>query len=98
MALDLMEPFRPLIADQAILSGLNNGQLKAHHFLIEGNAMLLSEDGRKLALELLEKRFLGSVTLEGRTEAVTWRASIGLEDGLRRTYEWFRQSAAPVRS
>ena len=27
LALDLMEPFRPLIADQAVLSGLNNGQL-----------------------------------------------------------------------
>lgn len=78
LALDLMEPFRPLIADQAVLSGLNNGQIKPHLFVIEANATLLNDAGRKLALELLEKRFLGSVTLEGRTEAVTWRACIGL--------------------
>jgi CRISP-associated protein Cas1 len=78
LALDLMEPFRPLIADQAILSGLNNGQLKSEHFRIEGHAVLLTDDGRKLALELLEKRFSGSVTLEGRAEAVSWRQAIGL--------------------
>jgi CRISPR-associated protein Cas1 len=73
-----MEPFRPLIADQAVLSGLNNGQMKPEHFRVEGHAVLLSEDGRKLALELLEKRSLGSVTLEGRGEAVSWRQAIGL--------------------
>lgn len=78
LALDLMEPFRPLIADQAVLSGLNNGQMKPEHFRIEGHAVLLSDEGRKLALELLEKRFTGSVTLEGRAEAVSWRQTIGL--------------------
>ena len=78
LALDLMEPFRPLIADQAMLSGLNNGQAKPEHFRNEGHAVLLTQDGRKLALELLEKRFTTSVTLEGRAEAVSWRAAIGL--------------------
>jgi CRISPR-associated endonuclease Cas1 len=78
LALDLMEPFRPIIADQAILSGLNHGQLKAEHFRVEGHAVLLIDDGRKLALDLLERRFTGSVTLEGRAEAVSWRQAIGL--------------------
>ncbi len=78
LALDLMEPFRPLIADQAILSGLNNGQMKPEHFQIDSHAVLLSEDGRKLALELIERRLLGPVTLTGRADAVTWREAIGL--------------------
>ena len=78
LALDLMEPFRPLIADQAVLAGLNNGQLKAEHFRTEGYAVLLTDHGRRLAIELLERRLLGSVTLEGRSEATTWREAIGL--------------------
>lgn len=78
LALDLMEPFRPVIADQAILSGLNHGQIKPAHFRIEGHAVLLTEDGRKLALELLERRFTGAVNIEGRSEAVSWRQAIGL--------------------
>lgn len=73
LALDLMEPFRPLIADQAILSGLNNGQLRQEHFRVEGGAVLLSDDGRKLALELLERRYQGSLTIVGRAEPVSWR-------------------------
>jgi CRISP-associated protein Cas1 len=81
LALDVMEPFRPLIADQAVLSGLNHGQLKPEHFATHGEggaAVLLTEDGRKLALDLLEQRLTGSVTLAGRTEPVTWREAIGL--------------------
>jgi CRISP-associated protein Cas1 len=49
LALDLVEPFRPLVADQAVLSGLNNGQLKPEHFRIDGHAMLMTDDGRRLA-------------------------------------------------
>ena len=78
LALDLMEPFRPLIADQAVLAGLNHGQIKPEHFRMEGHAVLLTDEGRKLVLQILEQRFQGSVTLEGRAEAVTWRQAIGL--------------------
>ena len=38
----------------------------------------MTEDGRRLALDLMERRMLGSVTLEGRAAAVTWREAIGL--------------------
>jgi CRISPR-associated endonuclease Cas1 len=78
LALDVMEPFRPLIADQAMLSGLNNGQFKSEHFRREGHAILLTEEGRRLAIGILERRLLGAVTLDGRAEPMTWRDTIGL--------------------
>lgn len=78
LALDLMEPFRSIIAEQAVLRGLNHGQVKAGHFASEGNAVLLNDDGRKLTLDLLEQRYAQSVTVEGRGEAVSWRQAIGL--------------------
>ncbi|MEQ1697325.1 MAG: CRISPR-associated endonuclease Cas1 [Hyphomicrobiaceae bacterium] len=77
LALDLMEPFRPLIADQAVLSGLNRGQLSDEHFRVDGLAVLLTDTGRKLVLDLLEARFLRSIAIEGRAEAISWRQAIG---------------------
>ena len=38
----------------------------------------MTDEGRRLALDLIERRLLGLVTLEGRVEAVTWRETIGL--------------------
>jgi CRISPR-associated protein Cas1 len=78
LALDLMEPFRPIIAEQAILTGLNHGQIKPEHFRANGHAVLLADEGRKLALELLEQRFTQSIALEGRREPLAWRQAIGL--------------------
>ena len=40
--------------------------------------MLLTDEGRKLALELLEQRLAQSISLEGRSEPVSWRQAIGL--------------------
>ena len=73
-----MEPFRPLIADQAALSGLNNGQFGAGHFTNGSSVTLLSEEGRRLALELLEARFSRAVVIEGREQPLTWRQVIGV--------------------
>jgi CRISPR-associated protein Cas1 len=78
LALDLMEPFRPAIADQAILAGLNNGEMKREHFRTKGHAVLLTEEGRKLTLDLLERRLARAITLEGRTEPVSWRQALGI--------------------
>jgi CRISPR-associated endonuclease Cas1 len=78
LALDVMEPFRPVVAEQAVLAGLNHGQVKPEHFRAEGHAVLLAAEGRKLVLELLEQRLAQSISLEGRSEPVSWRQAIGL--------------------
>ena len=42
-----MEPFRPLIADQAVLTGLNTGQLKPDDATSGGAGFQLAEAGRR---------------------------------------------------
>ena len=47
LALDLMEPFRPLIADSVAISCFNRGELTAGHFLRTAAGCALTDGGRK---------------------------------------------------
>lgn len=47
LALDLMEPFRPLIADSVAVSAFNRGELAEGHFLSTAAGCALTESGRK---------------------------------------------------
>lgn len=57
LALDLMEEFRPVIADRLALSLVNRRQLRAAHFdQTPGGATLLNDDGRKAVLVAYQRR------------------------------------------
>lgn len=47
LALDLMEPFRPLIADSVAISAFNRGELTEGHFLRTAAGCALTDAGRK---------------------------------------------------
>ena len=47
LALDLMEPFRPLIADSVAISAFNRGELSEGHFLNTAAGCALTDYGRK---------------------------------------------------
>ncbi len=47
LALDLMEPFRPLIADSIAVSAFNRGELTEGHFLDTAAGCALTDAGRK---------------------------------------------------
>jgi CRISPR-associated protein Cas1 len=47
LALDLMEPFRPLIADSVAVSAFNRGELAEGHFLDTSAGCALTDYGRK---------------------------------------------------
>lgn len=50
LALDLVEEFRAVLADRAVLTLINRGQIKADDFRItEGGAVLLTDDARRTA-------------------------------------------------
>jgi CRISPR-associated protein Cas1 len=56
LALDLMEPFRPLIAESAVLTALNTGMLRPGHFIRSGPAVALTPEGRKAFFRSYELR------------------------------------------
>lgn len=62
LALDLMEPFRPLIAESAVLSAINNRMIAPEHFIVAGQSVVLTATGRKHFLMAYEKRMDTSVT------------------------------------
>ena len=56
LALDLMEPFRPLIAESAVLQAINTRMITPRDFLQAGNAVALSPNGRKAFYQAYETR------------------------------------------
>jgi len=62
LALDLMEGFRPLIADSAVLTAINTRMVTAADFVRAGNAVALTPSGRKSFIQAYEQRIDTSVT------------------------------------
>lgn len=62
LALDLMEPFRPLIVDSAVLSAINTRMVQPDHFVAAADAVALTPDGRKAFFRAYEQRMDQLVT------------------------------------
>ena len=62
LALDLVEEFRPLVADSVCLTLINNGELGPEHFTVRGNAAALAQNGRRKVIEAWERRMDTLVT------------------------------------
>ena len=56
LALDLMEEFRPLVADSVAIGLINNGELRPSDFIARGGAVALTDAGRKRVIEAFERR------------------------------------------
>jgi CRISPR-associated protein Cas1 len=56
LALDLMEPFRPLIADSAVLQAVNNQMVTPADFVASAGSVALSPNGRKAFYRAYELR------------------------------------------
>lgn len=62
LALDIMEEFRPIIADSVVISVINNRVIQEDDFLITKGACYLKEDARKRFFETYEARLNTIVT------------------------------------
>jgi CRISPR-associated protein Cas1 len=62
LALDLLEEFRPLIADSAVLSAINTRMVTIDDFIRIGPAIALKPSGRKAFIQAYEQRMDALVT------------------------------------
>lgn len=62
LALDLMEPFRPLIVDSVVLSAINQRMVTPEDFVQAGDAVALTASGRKGFFRAYEQRMDQLVT------------------------------------
>ncbi|MEZ6066499.1 MAG: CRISPR-associated endonuclease Cas1 [Planctomycetaceae bacterium] len=62
LALDLMEEFRPLIADSVTLTVFNNGEVNRDSFIDRAGAVAMTDAGRKAVLAAFERRLETEIT------------------------------------
>lgn len=56
LALDMMEPYRAIIADSVVINAVNNGEIKPEEFLRNGPACMLKPAARKALIAGYERR------------------------------------------
>lgn len=62
LALDMMEPFRPLLADSSVLLAINNGEVRPSDFVTAAGSVNLSTSGRKRFIGVFERRLGQKIT------------------------------------
>ena len=62
LALDVMEPFRALLADSTVLTAINNGEVTPDDFVSAGGAVNLNERGRRAFIAAFERRMGQEIT------------------------------------
>lgn len=62
LALDMMEPFRPLLADSSVIQAINNGEVRPTDFISAAGSVALTPDGRKRFIGTFERRLAQEVT------------------------------------
>lgn len=62
LALDIMEPFRPIIADSTVLSVVNTGEVSAGDFVTGTTGTALTSAGRKKFVGAFERRLTQETT------------------------------------
>ncbi len=62
LALDMMEEFRPLIVDSAVLTAINNGEIKQSDWFERMGSVTLTPEGRRRLIETYERRMGQEIT------------------------------------
>ncbi|MFP4216896.1 MAG: CRISPR-associated endonuclease Cas1 [Phycisphaerae bacterium] len=79
LALDLMEEFRPLVVDSAVITAINTGMVAAKDFQRSNAACLLSDTGRKAFIRAYEARLDQLVTHPIFDYRCSWRSILRLQ-------------------
>jgi len=73
LALDLIEEFRPLIADSVAIGVINNGEVRPSDFVTRAGSVALRAEGRKRLLAAYERRLDTEVTHPRFGYAISYR-------------------------
>lgn len=79
LALDLMEEFRPLIADSVVLTAINTRVIGPGDFVRAGEAVNLSAEGRKRFFNAYEQRLNSTIVHPVFDYQVSYRRAIELQ-------------------
>jgi CRISPR-associated protein Cas1 len=77
--LDVAEVFKPIIVDRVIFYLLNKGMIKPNHFADELGGIYLTEKGRTVFVEELEKRMQTTIKHPSLGREVSYRRLVRLE-------------------
>ncbi|KGQ22889.2 type I-B CRISPR-associated endonuclease Cas1b [Thermus filiformis] len=77
--LDVAEVFKPPLVDRLLFRLVRRGQVKAGHFLREGEGVFLSEAGRRLVVEEWEKTLQATYRHPSLRRSVSYRTTLRLE-------------------
>jgi CRISPR-associated endonuclease Cas1/CRISPR-associated protein Cas4 len=79
LALDLMEEFRPLVVDSAVLSAINTGMVSATDFVISSAGCAMKDVARKALIRAYELRLDQMITHPLFDYRCSWRAVIRVQ-------------------
>jgi len=79
LALDLMEEFRPLVADSVVLSVVNQGEVGPTDFVTRADGCNLTEGGRRAVLRAYERRMGQEVTHPVFGYRASWRRVLEIQ-------------------
>ena len=79
LALDLMEEFRPLVAESAVLTCINNRMVTPEDFVQAGEAVNLPASGRKRFFQAYEQRMSALLTHPVFDYKVSYRRALELQ-------------------
>ncbi|HOI54067.1 MAG TPA: CRISPR-associated endonuclease Cas1, partial [Phycisphaerae bacterium] len=79
LALDLMEEFRPLVVDSAVITAVNTGMVVARNFTRSQAGCMLTDGGRKGLIRAYEARLDQLVTHPVFDYRCSWRSIIRLQ-------------------
>jgi CRISPR-associated protein Cas1 len=88
LALDLMEEFRPLVVDSAVVTSINTGMITARDFRRSKAECALTDTGRKAFIRAYESRLDQLITHPLFEYRCSWRSVIRLQARL--VARWLR--------
>ncbi|MBY0430515.1 MAG: CRISPR-associated endonuclease Cas1 [Rhodospirillales bacterium] len=95
LALDMMEPFRPLLADAAVAALITTGAVSATDFTAAEEGIMLSASARKVLIGAFERRLETEVTVPHLGAALSYRRLIAMQALLLAQYLAGRRADVP---